>query len=239
MIIIISMSVQAQERVNAVLPKISATVSSKLTVATGWLKNEDGQWVSRKNRIPFRIENEYKQLIDYEKYALGENGENFISYELSDISINDSIYCILIKKYNDGYYKYESINEGWTKNQSIDYQVFSKSELEKFKSIKNDTLKNIEIPIMYNNTFKYINAATFSNTDISKDISKQILTEKISEPFLQESIVFNIMIYKSNVRFLVTEGIEKSNKIYQRAEDLEDYYYESTSLIFNQFIPLK
>lgn len=239
MIIIFSLSGQSQERINAVLPKISATVSSKLTVATGWLKNEDGQWISRKNRIPYKIENEYKQLIDYERYELGENGENFISYELRDISINDSIFCILTKRYNDGYYKYESINEGWTKNQSIDYYVFLKSELGKFKSIKNDTLYNLEIPVMYNNTFKYINTTTLSNTDISKDISKQILTGKITEPFLQESIVFNIKIYKSNVRFLVTEGIEESNRSYQKVEDLEDYYYESTLPIFNQFISLK
>lgn len=239
MIIIFSLSGQSQERINAVLPKISATASSKLTVATGWLKNEDGQWISRKNRIPSKIENEYKQLIDYERYELGENGENFISYELRDISINDSIFCILTKRYNDGYYKYESINEGWTKNQSIDYYVFLKSELGKFKSIKNDTLYNLEIPVMYNNTFKYINTTTLSNTDISKDISKQILTGKITEPFLQESIVFNIKIYKSNVRFLVTEGIEESNRSYQKVEDLEDYYYESTLPIFNQFISLK
>ncbi|AIN75116.1 hypothetical protein SAMN02745938_11179 [Flavobacterium psychrophilum DSM 3660] len=239
MIIIFSVSAYTQERVNAVLPKISATVSSKLTIATGWLKNEDGQWISRKNRIPFKIENKFKQLIDYEKYALGENGENFISYELRDININDSIYCILIKRYNDGYYKYESINEGWTKNQSIDYHVFLKSELEKFKSIKNDTINNLEIPVLYNNTFRYVNTTTFSNTDISKDISKQMLTGKVTEPFLQESIVFNIKIYKSNVRFLVTEGIDESNRSYQRAEDLEDYYYESTMPIFNQFIVLK
>ena len=57
MVIIFSVSAYTQERVNAVLPKISATVSSKLTIATGWLKNEDGQWISRKNRIPFKIEN--------------------------------------------------------------------------------------------------------------------------------------------------------------------------------------
>ena len=100
-----SISVFSQDRKNAKLPVIQNQILASLTNATGWLLKDDGQWISRKNRIPFKIENQFKSLIDYEFYALGDNQQNFISYEIRNIEIKDTLNYILIKKFKDGYYK--------------------------------------------------------------------------------------------------------------------------------------
>lgn len=102
--LLLSMSISnlfSQERVNKPVPTIGAKVNSQLTKSTGWTLNPEGQWISRSNRIPAFIENEFKTLIDYEKDGLGL--DNFISYQMRDIKIQDSTYAILIKKYKDGY----------------------------------------------------------------------------------------------------------------------------------------
>src|SRR5215813_3084491 len=100
----------SQDRVNKPLPKISKVIQKQLTTATGWMLNPEGQWVSRKNRIPYFIENKSKILIDYETYGLGM--DNFVFFQLRDVKISDSTYYVLIKKYRDGYYRYRSIQKG-------------------------------------------------------------------------------------------------------------------------------
>lgn len=124
----------AQERVNTALPVIGATPKGRITEATGWFQNDSGEWLSRKNRIPVNFSGRDKTLIDYGHYSLGENRENFIYLELRDITINDSSYTILIKKYKDGYYKYDAIREGWMPQTSLIYYVFATSELDKLKT---------------------------------------------------------------------------------------------------------
>lgn len=227
----------AQERTNAELPQIENNQIGSLTTATGWMLNDDGQWISRKNRIPYKIENEFKKLIDIEIYSLGENKENFTTYELRNIKIKDSLYFILIKKFKNGDYKYSSIKKGWSYYNSLSYHVFEKNEFEKFKNLKLDTINNIELKVKYNKTFNYI-TNSFTLTDIAKDINKQIIKGRDYEPFLEESLVFNLNIQKDKVRFLITEGIEESRKKYQKAEDLIDYYYETELTNFNKLVKI-
>src|SRR6266487_1574546 len=97
----------SQDRVDKKLPVISTHVFGQLQTATGWLYNPEGQWVSRKNRILANLSHESRTLLDYGKYGVGI--DNFISYELRKITIEDSTYYILIKKNNGGYYRYEAI----------------------------------------------------------------------------------------------------------------------------------
>ena len=95
---LISLSGFSQERVNATVPAIDAVANGKLTEATGWMQNDSGEWLSRKNRIPDNLSGSSKTLLDYEFYGLGNNRENFIYIEHRNVKIADSTYTILIKK---------------------------------------------------------------------------------------------------------------------------------------------
>jgi len=218
----------AQERVNEILPEISATSKGRITEATGWLQNDAGQWLSRKNKIPTNFSGQDKVLIDFEHYGLGENRENFIYLELRDVKINDSTYTILTKKYKDGYYKYESINKGWTPQNSIIYYVFSTSELEKLKNLEPDKNHAIRIKTIYSNTISYLDANSSTKT-IATNLSKFI---KQDDKFHMSELIIYIKKYKDKVRFIVQTYEEYLEP------DFNKSYYETTNQNFQNFIKL-
>jgi hypothetical protein len=249
----------SQERVNKPIPTISTKINSQLTKSTGWTLNPEGQWVSRSNRIPAFIENEFKTLIDYEKDGLGL--DNFISFQIRDIKIQDSSYAILIKKFKDGYYKYETINEGWTAYNSVEYYVFSKQELKKLDSIKIDSINLIKIDILYSNNVTWINNETYIS-DIQKDIVKQI-EEKKETAEKENYLIFHIAPYKSKnkVQYQIYSSYSKYNiiggimsehkvkdengkyswdqkQIYLTNDLFKHCYFETDLLTFNSFLKI-
>ncbi len=218
----------AQERINATLPVISPTAKGRITDVTGWLQNDSGEWLSRKNRIPVNFSGSEKILIDHDHYAMGEHSENFIYLELRDVKINDSTYTILIKKYKDGYYKYESINEGWVPQNSLRYYVFNTSELEKLKNLDTDKNHVIKIKTIYSNTMPFLSANTTIKT-IAQDLSKFI---KEDDKFGMGELVVYIKLYKDKVRFIV-QSFQKYLE-----PDFNKSYYETTKQNFQTFIKL-
>ena len=247
----------SQERVNKPIPIISAQPKGVLIKSTGWLLNPEGQWISRANRIPAYIDNEFKLLIDYEYDGLGI--DNFISYQLREIKMNDSVFTILIKKYKDGYYKYSSIKEGWTNYNSVTYYVFDNKELSKLKNINYDSVNVVELDIRYTNNITWINNETYIS-DIQKDIVKQI-SDKDSEdksklilqiaPYKTKKIV-QFQIYSTYSKYNIITGIVNEHKVKDEksessldekqiylTKDLFKYcYYEVDLLTFNNFLKI-
>jgi hypothetical protein len=245
----------SQDRVNTTLPKIQNQIKGQLTKSKGWLLNPEGQWVSRQNRIPAFIENQYKVLIDYEKDGLGI--DNFISYQFRDIKIGDSLYTILIKKYKDGYYKYSSIKEGWTNYNSVLFYVFEKTEADKLKDVINDSINQINISVLYSNNLIWINEATYL-LDIEKELSKQInAKEKVKDEYLifhiapyKDKNIVQFQIYTSYSKYKIIGGIIKEHKIkgendknswdtkqiYGTNSLFKYCYYETDYLTFFNFI---
>lgn len=258
MLTINNIKLLSQDRINKVLPVINKQINSQLNKSIGWMLNPESQWVSRTNRIPSFIENRYKTLIDYEYDGLGV--DNFITYEIRDINIEDSIYLILIKKYKDGYYKYPSIKEGWLNYTSVDFYVFDKKELSKINTITNDSINLIKINVLYSNTITWIDNETYIS-DIEKSISKQIdeKNNKESETFLIFHIapyktknIVQFQIYSSYSKYNLISGVIKEHKIKDTntqysweqkkiyySDDLFKYcYYEVDYLTFNNFIKI-
>jgi len=256
---LISMNLFSQDRVSKPIPIIGAQIKGQLTKSTGWLLNPESQWVSRPNKIPSFIENQFKTLIDYEYDGLGV--DNFISYQMRDIKIQDSTYSILIKKYKDGYYKYSSIKEGWTNYNSVMFYVFNKTDLRKLDDVVNDSINLIKINTLYSNSITWINNETYIS-DIQKEIAKQI-DEKKSDKEPKNYLVFHIapyktknivqfQIYSSYIRFNIISGIIKEHKIKDEngkyssdekkiylSKNLFKYcYYEVDYLTFNNFIKI-
>jgi hypothetical protein len=190
MMSLLSMVSFGQDRVNAIPPKISTNINSKLTNAIGWMLNPEGEWISRPNKIPSFVENRNKTSIDYGMFGLGV--DNFISYEFRDIKINDTNYVILLKRYTNGAYKYPTIMEGFEKTNCVEYYVLNKNELQKLKEFKNDTINYIELNVLYSNGFCYINANTYIQ-DVEKEIIKQI--QKPST--FDKKLIFHFVPYKN------------------------------------------
>lgn len=227
LLVLATLTVNAQERVDATTPKINTASKGKIIEATGWIKLDGGQWVSRKNRIPWNVD---KALIDYAHYSLGENRENFIYIETREVSINDSSYTILIKKYKDGFYKYESINEGWLTQNSLTYYVFKTSELEKLKNLSQDTTHQIKINTLYNNTILYLDPKSSLKT-VERDLYKKI---QENDSFGKKDLGIYIRSYKDKIRFIVMDYTTDDYFI----PDFNKKYYETTKLNFAKFMQL-
>lgn len=253
-LILMLLSVQhifAQDRVNKQLPKISGEIMGKLDKATGWLYGDDGQWISRKNRIPVYVEEEYKSLIDYEKRGLGKDNFNF--YELKTIKIDNKEYYIIIKEFKSGYYKYRNIKEGWVSaDHNVYYYIFEKSELEKLSSIKNTELNVIKIKCLYAGSKRFLDKVYYPI--IEKEISKKILNPSKYEPEHYLTINFKPFGDKKIVQFLIfdiqktssggilVDGLVASPE-YKTKYDTEDiykkFYYETDYESFNKFLKIE
>ena len=248
-----SMSLFSQDRVCKPIPIIGNQIKGQLTKSTGWLLNPESQWVSRPNRIPSFMENKYKILIDYEYEGLGI--DNFISYQIRDIKIQDKVYSILIKKYKDGYYKYFSIKKGWTNYNSVIFYVFNKTELSKLDDIVNDSINLIKLNVLYSKSITWINNKTYIS-DIQKEIIKQI-DEKKGDKEIEDYLILHIAPYKTKniVQFQIYSdyidigGVIKEHKVKDEngkysweiylSKDLFKYcYYEVDYLTFNNFIKI-
>lgn len=219
----------AQERVNATLPAISGTTKGRITEAIGWMQNDEGTWVSRKNRIPANMPNEYKDLLDSGHDGLGHNRENFIYMEMRDVVIKDSSYTILIKKYKDGYYQYEHIMRGWTPENSLTYFVFPTSELERLKNLEPDKIHNIKIKSLYTNTIQYLSPKA-SITTIAEDLHKFI---QKNDFFNMSDLIISVKFYKDKARFVVDEYWD----IFP--PDVDKAYYETPIANFEKLFVLK
>jgi hypothetical protein len=254
-----SINLFAQDRVSKPIPTIGTQIKGQLTKSTGWLLNPEGQWVSRPNKIASFLENQFKSLIDYQYDGLGF--DNFISYQMRDIKIQDSTYSILIKKYKDGYYEYSEIKEGWTNYNSVIFYVFNKTELRKLDNIVNDSINLVKLNVLYSNNITWINNETYIS-DIQKEIIKQIEVKK-NDKETEDYLVFHIapykaknivqfQIYSSYSKYNIIGGIIKEHKVKDEngkyswdekqiylSKDLFKYcYFETDYLTFNNFIKI-
>jgi len=212
----------AQDRVNKVLPIFSEPIFA-LSQATGWLRNLDGQWKSRKNRIPAYLGEEYNLLQDHEKHKLGT--DNFIKVELRKIKYTDSKSLLWVKQMSDGYYEYKSIEEGWIDAKMNNFWVFDKSEIDTAVYFDADSLTSLEIKCL-----------GFNDTPLSTDVNelKAAVAQLLDARKSNVSLVFMFAVYpKKNIgRFVFFASYSNGRKSgHPRYSDgvsgqLDDAYYE-------------
>lgn len=224
----ISILTFSQNRVNEQLPIISQ-LNGILNNSTGWLKNESGQWISSKNKIPNDLGEDQKILGNYEKYSIGE--DNFISFERRDITIDGETYVLILKKYRDGYYKYESIEKGWMPTNSCKFYVLNKNEISKIKNIKHNENNYLQLDFIYHGDIKYIDLKTLTNVMISKEINK---VRKNYDNFLEYKLGINIKCFddKKLVQFYFYDYMKSIGN------ENDDKYYETSIDNFSAFIKI-
>ncbi len=103
-----------------------SAVQSEITDLRGWAKQDNGTWLSARNRIPFTDEKTNKSMRGVRK--LGQN--NIISLQMRKVMIGNKQYNVLVKKYHDGEYEFPVLREEWQGFKSLDFYVFPSSKLE-------------------------------------------------------------------------------------------------------------
>jgi hypothetical protein len=114
---------QVLDSISIALPQFSDT-ASKLKSAKGWLLQNNGEWVSARNKIPHD-----NTVIPSktEEYKFGK--ENFSSIELKLIKFKKKSYALLVVMSMDGYYEFPSLKSNWKTRKIASYFVFDKEIL--------------------------------------------------------------------------------------------------------------
>ncbi len=101
-------------------------VQSEIVDMRGWAKQDNGSWLSSKNRIPFTDDKTNKSSGGERK--LGQ--DNMITLQLRKVMIGNKQYNVLVKKYHDGEYEFPILKEEWRGFKSLDFYVFPSRKLE-------------------------------------------------------------------------------------------------------------
>jgi hypothetical protein len=211
--------VKAQQATEGNLPIIGKEVKGQLNEATGWMYNTSKAWVSRKNRIPYNIGAQYKSLIDSQEEGLGNNRENFVYMELRTVTIDGMVYSLLLKVFNDGYFRDVAARKGWVDQTSITCYVFPTRELDKLLGLEPDKANNIKINTTY--------CITVANLDKNWNLHKleKSLADFIAskeKPAFKEDLMINIKPMKDKIRFIINSGVS-----FTEPEKLTHYFYET------------
>lgn len=231
----------SQNRTNDELPIISKNIG-QLTIAKGWLKNSSGQWIGRNNKIISDLGADTKVLENYEKYSVGN--DNFISFEIKNIKIKDSSYVLLLKKYRDGFYDYETIERGWNPKNSCKYYIISNNELNKIRNVSSDSVNNLYLTIKYKGDIKYVDLKTFTNNSLSNAIIKEVKENDRNDEYGSEMLALNLYRNKTKniVQFYFYDTYRYNGESVKRygnpGPENEDKYYETDFLSFNNFIKI-
>jgi hypothetical protein len=189
-VLIIQFSFTQVERKNTEFPKIQTIPTRILTKAKGFALNESGQWVSAQNKIPYPKPTQ-------------EEIDNFVSYDLRDIKINDTLYCLFMKKYNTGWFTYPALMEGWNNTVEAEWFVLKKAEIDSVK-IFNDSINYIKLTPIHQG---FVETAYYhkkwNNATYIAEIQNSIAKQLIDKEEVYGDLIFHIAPYKSSniVRF--------------------------------------
>jgi len=107
------------------LPMISET-RAKLEFATGWTLQDNGEWMSSQNQIPWK--NPAYNKSSKQSYKLGK--DNFINLEVRDVIVNNEMYVVLIQRFKSGWYEFPMLMEAWHKQTGICFFVCKQSNFQ-------------------------------------------------------------------------------------------------------------
>lgn len=229
---------QSIERSMGNLPIISEA-RSFLESATGWMLQDDGEWISAENKIPFK-QAEYNHTSKA-LYKLGK--ENFEFLQLRDVVLNNEIYAILVILFHTGWYEFPILLEGWHKQDGVSFFVFKKSKLleiipDKFEYNK-PQIVNLEV--VCEGTLVDFDLKTINST-VAYQIQKTFVDKTIAAHNLLVAVLPVQSSGQTLARFRLIQVINKK-KFYLPYLDVKDRdklfrssYYETDFETFRNFI---
>lgn len=135
LLIALSINIYSQERINYNVDKFIQS-SDTIKKAKGWsFDKRKGQWLEEENSI-----SSFYRTTD----------QSFINIHTKSVSIDTSIYYVIIVSKYDGYFKYPSIKQDWI--VTVDYQayIFNVIEYNKLKSTDTLVVLNTKLSVIFN-----------------------------------------------------------------------------------------
>jgi hypothetical protein len=232
---------------------VISPVQSSITKATGWTKQDNGSWVSAKNRIPFTDEKTSKSTNPQRK--LGQ--DNFISLDLRKIMIRDKQYNVLVKKYHDGEFEFPILKEGWKDFKSLDFYVFKSELLSKIlpndvpfnqkyaanlNSFARGTIRNYdpdrEEDLIVKEVQAVIDGARVNDWNLVfavypiKNLDNEVVRFKLIKTFKKEYLVSNFVAPDNWEKLFDKSFYEVPFHIFKNfIRNSEEYYIPETDLI--------
>jgi len=114
---------QSPERPKKEIPLITDVIAS-IDKAQGWTLQNNGEWIDEQNKIPFKDYAQNKRKGG--KYNLGQ--ENFDNIIIRSITVNNTVYSILIVYSQGGKYEFPVLEENWTQFNVLTYYVFKEDK---------------------------------------------------------------------------------------------------------------
>lgn len=171
----IALSAQEIERSKTNLPEISE-IRAFLDNATGWVLQENGSWLSEKNKI-LLYDSEQNRLAD-PLQKLGR--QNFERLELYDVLIGDEQYVVFVIKYIGGSFEFPDLRQNFHETHNARYVVFQASKLEEILA----SAKNFNEPTAINlDVYCSDNIIDYNKKKLITQIAFNILrVKKMEEP---------------------------------------------------------
>jgi tetratricopeptide (TPR) repeat protein len=116
---------QEIERSQSNLPEISE-VQAIIEEANGWVLQDNGSWLSAKNKILLYRSEQNRYADPLQK--LGH--QNFEQLEIQEVLIGDEQYIVLVIKYIGGYFEFPDLRQNFHKTKNARYVVFHAKKLE-------------------------------------------------------------------------------------------------------------
>jgi len=229
---------QVVDTISINLPFFSDTVSN-LKKAKGWMLQNNGEWVSAPNKIPYDKTVKSSKSKDF---RLGK--ENFSSLELSPIFFNKRSMVLFLVYYEEGKYEFPIIKSGWKTYKAVYYYVFEK---EKLRYLLPDTLVHgkpfsVNLDIYASG---YINLKT-SQQSVRNIVSQNLIEIKSKQKINNINLIFSLYPVKNDkkgkVLFKLIRTYTKPT-IYEfflqpalQKQIFSKFYFESDMTDFYNFI---
>lgn len=170
-----TLSAQEIERAKSNLPEISE-VRAIIEEANGWVLQDNGSWLSAKNKILLYSSEQNRYADPLQK--LGR--QNFEQLELQEVLIGDEQYIVFIIKYIGGTFEFPSLRQNFHKTKNARYVVFHADKLEEIMS----AASTINEPTAVNlNVFCSDNIIDYDKKQLTTQIAYNILrVVKMEEP---------------------------------------------------------
>jgi hypothetical protein len=213
---------QSIERKSVELPQIS-DVKSQLKTATGWALRANGQWVKSGNAIA--IPGNSKGQSD-----------NFNSFQLREVAIDDKVYSLLIKKMTRLAYKYPELQMDVYRQEVMLWFVFDKAKLEKVIDEKTEMDKSygVDLEVLYSDERALFPFLSYGMKEIASEIQSEKQANKKGYNFKNALMAVFPVNYKGKklVRFNFLSGYGPSFE----KETFDNAYYEVDYDAFYKFI---
>ena len=205
---------------------------------TGWTYTLDGKWISGENVAYPRIQSRNNAVLNNPPYQFGI--DNITQMALHEIIYGSDTVLLLVKFFENGYFKYPRTQSGWKNQKGLHYFVFEKPR-HKLSSVADTTRQTFTVKLINSGTLMDVSQRKYVNR-----IEERINLEEKSNRLLyfdfelyKDTDVLRFMIYANHevfhdLRGTVTDLEIKGKTLFGTPQLLDYVYFETTFTAFSE-----